>query len=191
MEFYRTAIRLRRDMTFWMLRDFGIKDKTRDVKVLARAQKMEQEDAEKLAEILDRYGVEKSIRESYPDWLIDKFRESIMDILRDLAMNIRAANDIYPGEQYPANMREYEQRRLYQDKAIGNCNQLCEELQYVMSVIPVDAQKYMPYIGIIEKEMALLKGWRKSDNKIYRRIIADARKRGLLPPDQRKEEEPL
>ena len=182
MEFYRTAIRLRRDITFWLLRDFGVKDKTRDVKILSKTCKMEAQDAEKLKEILERYGVEKSIKESYPEWLIDTFRESIMDILRELVLNIRAANSIYPGNQYPANMREYELRRTYQDKAIGNCDQLYEELQYVGSVIPVDAQKYMPYIEKVEREIALLKGWRKSDNKIYKRIISEARKEGLLPP---------
>lgn len=43
-------------------------------------------------------------------------------------------------------------------------------MQYIISIIPVDAQKYMRYVDMIEKEIALLKGWRKSDNKILKRI---------------------
>ena len=43
-------------------------------------------------------------------------------------------------------------------------------MQYIISIIPVDAQKYMRYVDMIEKEIALLKGWRKSDNKILKKI---------------------
>ena len=33
-----------------------------------------------------------------------------------------------------------------------------------------NVEKYMPYVDIIEKEIALLKGWRKSDNKIMKSL---------------------
>lgn len=66
--------------------------------------------------------------------------------------------------------------------AIGNCEQLLQEMQYIISIIPVDAQKYIRYVEMIEKEIALLKGWRKSDNKILKKIreneAAKAQKEG-------------
>ena len=40
----------------------------------------------------------------------------------------------------------------------------------MISIVPVDAEKYMQYVEIIEKEIALLKGWRKGDNKIASRL---------------------
>lgn len=55
-------------------------------------------------------------------------------------------------------------------------------MQYIISIIPVDAQKYIRYVEMIEKEIALLKGWRKSDNKILKKIreneAAKAQKEG-------------
>jgi hypothetical protein len=43
-------------------------------------------------------------------------------------------------------------------------------MQYVISILPVDAEKYMPYVAMVDREIALLKGWRKSDNKILKGI---------------------
>ncbi len=172
LEFYRTATRLRREITALLLRDFGVKDKVRNTKIVAKEHRMTPEDEEALKALLEKYGIEKNIIDEYPDWLIDKMRSSIMDILRNLILNIRAANIIYPTSE-----AEFFERRIRQDRAIGNCEQLDEEMQYIISVIPVDAQKYMRYTDMIEKEEALLRGWRKSDNKILTRIRKEEKKR--------------
>ena len=37
-------------------------------------------------------------------------------------------------------------------------------------ILPVDLTKYMPLCDSVEYEIALLKGWRKSDNKRYREL---------------------
>ena len=41
-----------------------------------------------------------------------------------------------------------------------------------METLPVNADKYLRFGELIEKEIALLKGWRKSDNK-FKRAISD------------------
>lgn len=83
---------------------------------------------------------------------------------------------------YPVCESEFYDRRNFQNHAIGNCEQLLQEMQYIISIIPVDAQKYIRYVEMIEKEIALLKGWRKSDNKILKKIreneAAKAQKEG-------------
>lgn len=173
LEFYHTAIRLRREVTLLLLRDFGIKDKVRNTRMLAQIHGIEPEDEAALKSILEKYGMENSIVEEFPEWLVDKMRSSIMDILRDLILNITAANSIYP-----VNEPEFYERRVRQDGAIGNCEQLLQEMQYIISIIPVDAQKYMRYVEMIEKEIALLKGWRKSDNKILSRIRGGKKQQG-------------
>ena len=38
-------------------------------------------------------------------------------------------------------------------------------MQLAIDVLPIDAEKYMRYVDMIEREIALLKGWRKADNK--------------------------
>ena len=60
---------------------------------------------------------------------------------------------------------EADERRLCQDRAIADCESLLQELQLVIDILPVDGEKYMRYVEMVEKEIALLKGWRKADNK--------------------------
>jgi hypothetical protein len=129
LEFFNTAINLRRDITNLLLRDFGIKD------------------------------------ESFPDWLIIHFRQNILLILRNLIHHITAANTIYP-----VNMAEIQARRLYQDKAVINCEQLLQEFQYCADIFPVKLAKFMPFVDSIELEIKLLKGWRKSTNQFEKRL---------------------
>ena len=141
LEFYHNARQLRRDITNLLLRDFGVRDKIRQVKG---------EEGETLTVI-----------EGYPGWLIEKFRDSIMQILRNLMMNITAGNTIYP-----TNESELQLRRQYQTAAIVNCEQLLQEMHYCEDILPVHVSKFLPYVEAIEFEVKLLKGWRKSNNKL-------------------------
>lgn len=162
LEFYRNGIMLRKNLTELLLRDFGIKNKIR--KPVAYTKNMTQEDAETFQGLIDKYEC-TNIIEEYPSWLVDYMRKNILNICHSMIMNITQANTIYP-----TNETEYYDRRNYQNHAIGNCEQLLQEMQYIISVIPVDANKYMPYVNMITREIQLLKGWRKSDNHILRKI---------------------
>ena len=177
LEFFHNATELRREITLLLLRDFGVKDKVRTVKSLYGISNMEPEDTKKIQEMVEKYGMCGSIVEEYPMWLIDKMRNNVLNICHSMIMNITQANTIYPMSE-----EEFHDRRNFQNHAIGNCEQLLQEMQYIISIIPVDAQKYMRYVDMIEKEIALLKGWRKSDNKILKKIreneAAKAQKEG-------------
>lgn len=162
LEFYRNGIVLRKNLTELLLRDFGIRNKIR--KSVTMTKHMTEEDAATFQNLVDKYECTNIIDE-YPDWLIDKMRNNILNLCYAMIMNITAANSIYP-----TNKSEYYDRRNYQNHAIGNCEQLLQELQYIISIIPVDANKFMPYTKMITKEIQLLKGWRKSDNRILKSI---------------------
>lgn len=89
----------------------------------------------------------------------------ICDLLRRLTNNIAMANSIYV-----SNMVEYEERRKFQDYAIGNCCQIEDELYYLVYIfkkreIKVNANKYINSINLLNKEKQLLSAWRKSENK--------------------------
>jgi hypothetical protein len=71
--------------------------------------------------------------------------------------NITAANTIYP-----INEHELEQRRDYQTKAIIVCEQILQELQYMISVLPINVDRLNPEVEMLLKEVALLKAWRKN-----------------------------
>lgn len=162
LEYYHQAINLRKEITELLLRDFGIKNKIR--KSVSYTKNMSEEDAEQFQNLVDKYDC-SYILEEYPSWLIDKFRSNIMNILFLMMQNI-----VYAYSINPVYESEYYERRNYQNRAISNCEQLLQEMQYIITVIPVNANKYMRYVEMINNEISLLKDWRKKDNKILRNI---------------------
>jgi hypothetical protein len=145
MEFYNNGRQLREDITKMLLRDFGIRDKIRKIKT--------------------EENLEVTIIEEYPAWLITSFRENMLGILRSMIMNITAGNTIYPVCDDEARLR-----RQYQTGAIINCEQLLQEMQFCADVFPVKLEKFLPHVEKIEFEIQLLKGWRKSTNRINRSL---------------------
>lgn len=165
MEFYKTAIVLRERMTFLLLRDFGVKSKVKEFDTYCAQQSMDDDDKAMFATLLEKYNLGNKIVEQFPSWFIDKERGFFDDKLRELIMNITMANAIFITSE-----REYDERRIWIDRAIGNCDQLLQEMQYIIKVLPVDVEKLMPYVGLIRQEIALLKGLRKNDNKALRKV---------------------
>lgn len=165
LEFFHNAIKLRKEMTSLLLRDFGIKAKNKDVNIYPKQYKMDKEDGDKFVELCEKYKI-TTLVETYPDWLIIEFRKTILYNLRDLIKCITQANSIYP-----VCIAEYEERRTWQNRAIGDCETLLQEMAYIISVVPVDANKYMLYVDMIQREIALLKGWRKADNKLRNKLL--------------------
>ena len=151
LEFYNNARKLRQDLTNFLLRDFGVRNKVRKE--------------------IDVDNNEVTITEEYPKWLVEYFRRSIIDNLGNLMNNIVAANSIYP-----ITMEEVNYRRILQDKAIANCDQLFQELVYLADMLPISLIKVEPYAEMIDKEILLLKGWRKTTNAIARKIIGKGNK---------------
>ena len=165
MEFYHNAIKLRLMITEFLLKDFGIKSRRRNLEFAKDVYDIEDEDVEEIENILSAYDLKNSFIDNFPSWLIDKERDYFMDLLRSLMKNICSANTIHI-----TNKEEYYMRRNYQTQAICDCENLLQEMQYIIYVTHPNVEKYMPYVDIIEKEIALLKGWRKSDNIIMKSL---------------------
>lgn len=154
LEFYNNARKLRADLTNFLLRDFGVRDKVwKDI---------------------NEDGKEIMVTEKYPEWIIENFRHTIITSLNNLMANIVAANSIYP-----ITIQEVDYRRILQDKAIGNCEQLFQELVFCADILPLSLSKFEPYAEVIDKEIALLKGWRKQNNEIRYKILSGKIKGGL------------
>lgn len=151
--------KMRKEMTQTILRDFGYNsnratkalEKTFGGKVFTELTVDEQK----------RYSNLEKRNEAFENWFIGHQREVVMDCLTKSTEYIFQANSIYP-----SIMEEWVERRLLQDKAIGQCYRLLQELQYTIEILPVDISKFSNLIGMIEKEISLLKGWRKSGNKL-------------------------
>lgn len=145
LEIFHHAYKLRREMTDLLMRDFGYKAPSFD-----KAMK-----EEKKTKILNLH-----------KWFIEDERVYIITIIREMMKNITLANSIYP-----TTLSECDQRRSYQNLAIGLANDIKQELQYAIDVLPVNVEKYIYYSDELDKQITLLKEWRKSDNKIRKRIL--------------------
>ena len=136
LEFYTTAIELRKKVTKNLLINFHVKMKK--------------------DEAMDEFSA----------WLILKLRNSMYDILHDLVLNITRAYTIWA-----TNLSEANERRNAQNRAIADCESILKELEYAYEVLPVNAERYMADVEMVEKEIALIKGWRKSDNKRFKSLM--------------------
>ena len=83
--------------------------------------------------------------------------------------HVYTANSIYP-----TYYEELVERRVHQDLAIGQCYRLVQELQYAIETLPVDVNSFLRFGEDIQREIDLIKGWRKSDNKFKGAISATA-----------------
>ena len=95
--------------------------------------------------------------------VLDNIRTFMMDEPRRLLNKLILANSIFI-----TNIQEYDQRRLYQDEALGHCTNIIVELQYIEEKFKgrVNVNKYSNLISLIENEQSRIKGWRQSDKKL-------------------------
>lgn len=163
LEFFYNVYKLNDKLTRILLRDFGVKKTSRDLKAFTYSAKMNNQDRKDFIGLCNKYGV--NVEADYPLWLIEYYRDWILRILRELVNNITQANTIYPN-----SVNEFYLRREYQWKAIANCYQLKQAMQTAVRNLPVDVEKYMPFIEEIEAEIIALKNWKKSDNKILTKL---------------------
>lgn len=157
LKFYDNAIRLRRSMTYLLMRDLGAKRGVRDIRWMAKD--LPPQDADLLLAVAERNGL-KRFETDWPSWVIEKLRDNIWTLLTDMMTAITRAYTIFA-----TSKAEADERRLNQDRAIACCESLLKELELAIDVLPVDANKYKSQVKIITEEIMLLKGWRKSGNK--------------------------
>ena len=62
-------------------------------------------------------------------------------------------------------MSEFEERRLEMDRAIADCNELQQELQYIAEVLPSDKNKFMNIVLEVDSLHNMIKKLRQSDNR--------------------------
>lgn len=164
-EVFHHLTKMRKEVTDLLLRDFGYDLERADKRVA----KMFGRNYEELSpDEKVRYDKLKAKNQAFDEWFIADERQTIVDCLRTITEEVYVANSIYP-----TYMEELIERRLHQDKAIGQCYRLTQELQYAIETLPVDVNKYLRFATMIQTEINLLKGWRKSDNK-FKRAFSDS-----------------
>lgn len=157
-EVFHHLVKMRKDITDLLLRDFGYNDEKFQKNLEKR---YGGKPPEQLTD-MQRQNLEKQRRraDAFNEWFINQERNTIISCIHEINEHIFTANSIYPTCQ-----EELTERRLHQDVAIGQCYRLVQELQYSIETLPVDVNVYLRFAEQIQKEIDLIKGWRKSDNK--------------------------
>lgn len=156
------AYKIRTVITDLALRKFGLKE---------YAEKPKPETYSKWSQ-QQKDGYDKSVAknkeryEAFIEWFIPDEQKSILNLCRNMIHEIFLVNEIYP-----QHLCECDERRLHQDLAIGYCENLIQELQYVITTLHVNIEKYETITKMIVHEQNLIKGWRKSDNKVRKKIL--------------------
>ena len=101
------------------------------------------------------------------EWLLNDTRTAVLQYARNAAASIEMANSIYISSK-----EEYTERRKYQNRAIGYYKSLIQELRYIVAAMPtkINLNKYMRSIELIDKEIGLIRQWKRSDNKILKKL---------------------
>lgn len=151
MEFYHNARKLRRELTEFLRRDFGVHSRKNASKI------------------------DPTLPDDWYDEDIVDFARNIRLLLRNLIWNITAANTINANSEKEVNekIKRLSERRRYQTGAIINCEQILQEMQFCEDSLPVNAEKFLPYVEMINFEITLLKGWRKSGNKLIDQFLEE------------------
>lgn len=94
-------------------------------------------------------------------FFLEEERKTILTYVRNVSTSIAMANSIYI-----TNLEEYKERRLWQDRAIGWCGSLKQELQYIIKTLnkEINTNKYTDLCLDIDKEINLIRSWRQSEN---------------------------
>ena len=101
------------------------------------------------------------------EFVLNDERDEILRDCRNISSCITMANCIYV-----TCISEYEERRKYQDLAIGYCMRIKQELQFIVDAFPrkININKYARSIKLADKEIVLIKAWRKSDKKLKEKL---------------------
>ena len=169
MEFYKNALVIRRMLTDWLKRDFGLKSRATSIDDLFK-EIPDCDDRENLVRIFKKYGIDNKIYiERVPNWYLDSQKKYLLELCRELVTNIVAANVLNP-----KFIKEHIERRLYQDRAIAVCAKLLEELYSIKYDFDVDLNGLVDIIEKIDFESILIDAWRYSDYKSNKKLIAEA-----------------
>lgn len=156
------AYKVRATITDLALRQFGLKEYKEKPKPDAY-DKWSQQQKDGYDKCVTK---NKERYEAFCEWFIPDEQKVILNLCRNMIHEIFLANEIFP--QY---ICECDERRIHQDLALGYCENLIQELQYVITTLPVNIEKYETITSMIVHEQDLIKGWRKSDNKVRKKIL--------------------
>ena len=112
----------------------------------------------------------ESLREErFNHWLIKEECHTVATKSAELTGCLRTANTIFPDVKSPYVVAEVTERRVWMDRALGACNVLQDELQYIAESVYADKNKFTPLTLEIETLFRKIKGIRQADNRFLKK----------------------
>lgn len=165
-DFFITMVKIEHEVINFLLSDFDFKHSTRSLKLFSYKAKLTKKEEEDLNKIVENHKDCINFETSYPLWILEYMRDKILKDLAEIRNKIIEANTIYPNSEY-----EYNKKREHQTSAIAGYYKLLSNLQFAIEIFhPSTVEKYMPLVNAMEKEIKLLKGWKKYTAKCYVKI---------------------
>lgn len=157
--FYMNAIKLRKSLFAFCLRDFGIKSKVRSP-VFFFDNTWSTEDKETIYTLFYNHD-ETKVEGVYPYWAIEMYRNKLMYFANAIIENIVSSYSIYP-----YTIEEAYLKRNQQDLAIAACYNLKATLEMMVDTLPmINKNVMLEFASMLDEEINMLKGWRKYNNK--------------------------
>lgn len=188
VKYFDHAYDLVDSLTKYLISDFGTKRTYNNLYVFTNKAKMDDIDKEEFKILVDKYHLD--VETAYSYWLLEHYRNTMLNIMTELIKNISHAHTMYPNSVYEFNIR-----RQYQTDAISNCYDLKHTLQLAINIFPVNLKKYIPYVKLIDEEIDYLKNWRKDSNKFKKacydndeKYKKDAMQRAILKSSKKKDD---
>lgn len=162
-EFLKNFHNLRKEVNKLMMRDFGIKPRRYNVDMLKDMYDIDEDDAEMLNLVSEKYGMKSYYTDKYPEWRIVVWQKEVSKIMSDIGVCIEQGNSrdfihsIYP-------QATYLKRTEYFEDAIGHCHALKDKFHEILDVCDdVKVGQYTVIAKMLEREIKLLKGVKRSD----------------------------
>ena len=106
--------------------------------------------------------------ERFNHWLIKEECRTVATKGAEMTGSLRTANTIFPDANLPSAVEEANERRLWMDRALGACNVLQDELQYIAESVYSDKNKFTPLCLEIEALFRKIKSVRQADNRFLK-----------------------
>ena len=86
----------------------------------------------------------------------------------DLTGSLRTANTIFPDTELPYVLAEATERRIWMDRALGACNVIQNELQYIAEEVYSDKNKFTALTLELKALFNKIRALRQADNRFWR-----------------------
>ena len=106
--------------------------------------------------------------ERFKHWLIKEECHTVASESKNLTGGLRTANTIFPDAKLPSVVAEVTERRVWMDRALGACNVLQDELQYIAESVYADKNKFTPLTLEIETLFRKIRAIRQADNRFLK-----------------------